>query len=115
MDGWYPRQARGGYGMSHNPSLRHLGAPTSLSDELDRMETTYPRFRHPEFVWVVCNMDYGDNGWSIQRIFLTRDEADQWAESTPNSFGYWKVEKHHVGDTEGDLYGSQIYEAADAT
>lgn len=65
---------------------------------------------NPEFVWVVCSMDYGDNGWSIERIFLSREEADQYTTDHPNTFGYWKIQKHHVGDKEGDFFGSQEYE-----
>lgn len=63
-----------------------------------------------EFVWLVCNKDYGDNGWSVWRIFLTREEAEHFVNDNPQRFGYWDIEKHAVGKGGDMIGGSEIYE-----
>ena len=63
----------------------------------------------PDFVWVVAEKDYGDNGWHIARVFLTREEAEAFVVEHPIAYGYYDIQQHHVGDKVGDLIGSEVY------
>lgn len=47
-------------------------------------------------IYVVECRDYGDNGWSIEAVFTTRELAEQYVEDNPLRFGYYEISEHEV-------------------
>jgi len=47
-------------------------------------------------VYIVEAKDYGDNGWGIEKVFASREDADRYVEETPVTFGYYEIEEFDV-------------------
>jgi hypothetical protein len=80
--------------------MKELSDRDALRSELIiQMAGEIKRLREERRCFVVCQRDYGDNGWGIEAIFDARDAAEAYIEANPlGSNFYYEIEEYPLLD-----------------